>query len=138
MLAFVCGIFGSDTTLLYALRYGSEQLSELEECFRNLVRSQINCGGRLDVVSFREIMQTYIPGWLSIGLVSWSAPRLSVASILRLSKVVNASSALGYARETIPLNVDHGGLNKSPKVYKALTAEIHNIGLYAVLLQNIS
>lgn len=72
--AFVSGVFGSDTTLLYALRFGSEQLSDLEERFSTRVNNQRDQGKKLEIVSFCETMKTFILGWVSIGRVSASAP----------------------------------------------------------------
>lgn len=80
--AFVSGVFGSDTTLLYSLTYGSKQLSELEESFGTLVKNQTDRGKKLEIVSFRETMKTYILGWVSIGLVSASASYLNVVNSL--------------------------------------------------------
>ena len=48
--AFVSGVFGSDTTLLYALKYDSEQLLDLKRNFHDLIKNQERRGDKLENV----------------------------------------------------------------------------------------
>lgn len=87
-LAFVSSILGSDTTLLYTLREGSQQLLDLERRFRLLVTGQEGRREKLEIVSFWETLPTRAFGLFSIGKVSARAPYLSIADCLILSNII--------------------------------------------------
>lgn len=87
-LAFVSSILGSDTTLLYTLREGSQQLLDLERRFRLLVTGQEGRREKLEIVSFWETLPTRAFRLFSIGKVSASAPYLSIADCLILSNII--------------------------------------------------
>jgi hypothetical protein len=133
-LAFVSGILGSDTTLLYALRDNSAQLFDLENNFRNLVNNQEGRREKLKIVSFYEKLPTRAFGLFSIGKVSVSALYLNLAGCLTLPKTVEDFSAIGFASKWIPVYVNHVDLNKSPKIYGDLTDTLHSLKSYAVLM----
>lgn len=131
-LAFVSGVLGSDTTLLYTLRDNSAQLFDLESDFRNLVNNQEGRREKLKIVSFYEKLPTRAFGLFSIGKVSSSALYLSLDDCLTLSKTVEESSAIGIAYKWIPVYVNHVDLNKSPKIYRELTNVLDSLKSYVV------
>ena len=126
-LAFVSGVLGSNTTLLYPLRDRSVQLFELEEGFRTLVANQEGRREKLKIVSFYERLPTRAFGLIRIGMVSASASYFNFANCLTSPKTVDAFSAFGYASKGIGVDVNHVNLNKSPEIYEKLTNELHRL-----------
>jgi len=84
------------------------------------------------IVSFRETKPTYLLGWLSIGLVSMSALRISIH--LTLPEVVDEISARGaHAPEIFEIDTDHSGLNKCQRedpLHKKLREELKRLTPY--------
>jgi len=81
--AFLTGFLGSNTTLLLALRNHHGQLSDIEDRFIQRLKEKESRWKKTDIVSFNETKPTYLLGWLSIGLVSVFAQRISPSNTTR-------------------------------------------------------
>jgi hypothetical protein len=68
--AFITGFLGSSTTLLLSLKYGKNELDDLDDCFEACIAEKKARREETQLFSFYEEKQTLLFGWCSIGLVS--------------------------------------------------------------------
>jgi hypothetical protein len=132
--AFLTGFLGSNTTLLLALRYHTDQLLDLERRFRTCIEEKEGRRQKTRIVSFHETKPTYLLGWFSIGLVSVNA--LYIANCLTFPEIVISDSAQGYSVKIIDIDTDHSGLNKCSRredqLYKELKCVLDRLTPYVV------